>query len=180
MPEGVISMITRRQLNLAAVMALAGVASMRLFEKSHAAAATETFEVNHSQDEWRRLLTPEQYYVLREHGTERAGTSPLDREKRAGTFVCAGCDLPVFSSEQKFDSGTGWPSFWAPLDNAVRTSKDRKFFMTRTEVHCRRCGGHLGHVFEDGPKPTGLRYCMNGAAMGFNPSRSPETAKSSS
>ena len=139
---------------------------MRLFETSKAAAG-ETFEVNHSKEEWRRLLSPEQFYVLREHGTERAGTSPLDREKRAGTFICAGCELPVFSSEQKFDSGTGWPSFWAPLDGAVRTSEDRKFFMTRTEVHCRRCGGHLGHVFDDGPKPTGLRYCMNGIAMKF-------------
>jgi peptide-methionine (R)-S-oxide reductase len=141
---------------------------MRIFDTARAS-ATETFEVTHSDSEWRRLLTPEQYYVLREHGTERAGTSPLDREKRAGTFVCAGCGLPLFSSEQKFDSGTGWPSFWAPLDDAVRTSVDRKFFMTRTEVHCRRCGGHLGHVFEDGPKPTGLRYCMNGIAMKFEP-----------
>ena len=141
---------------------------MRMFDSSRAS-ATETFEVTHPDSEWRRMLTPEQYYVLREHGTERAGTSPLDREKRVGTFVCAGCGLPLFSSEQKFDSGTGWPSFWAPLDNAVRTSVDRKFFMTRTEVHCRRCGGHLGHVFEDGPKPTGLRYCMNGVAMKFDP-----------
>src|SRR3954453_19268902 len=167
--EGVISMITRRQLGQAGMTALTGVAFMRLFESSTAKAA-ETFEVNHSKEEWHRLLTPEQYYVLRDHGTERAGTSPLDREKRAGTFTCAGCELPVFSSEQKFDSGTGWPSFWAPLDGAVRTSEDRKFFMTRTEVHCRRCGGHLGHVFDDGPKPTGLRYCMNGVAMKFQPS----------
>jgi peptide-methionine (R)-S-oxide reductase len=162
-------MITRRQLGQAGLTALTGVALMRLFETSKAVAA-ETFEVNHPKEEWRRLLNPEQFYVLREHGTERAGTSPLDREKRAGTFTCAGCELPVFSSEQKFDSGTGWPSFWAPLDGAVRTSEDRKFFMTRTEVHCRRCGGHLGHVFDDGPKPTGLRYCMNGVAMKFQPS----------
>ena len=98
-----------------------------------------------------------------------AGTSPLDHEKRAGTFVCAGCELPLFSSETKYDSGTGWPSFWAPLDNAIGTSEDNTWFMTRTEVHCRRCGGHIGHVFEDGPPPTGLRYCMNGVAMKFVP-----------
>lgn len=128
---------------------------------------TGKFEVTKTEEEWRRMLTPEQYYILREHGTERAGTSPLNREKRSGEFVCAGCGLPLFSSETKYESGTGWPSFWKPLDNAVGTSVDRSFFMTRTEVHCRRCGGHLGHVFEDGPKPTGLRYCMNGAAMKF-------------
>jgi peptide-methionine (R)-S-oxide reductase len=104
---------------------------------------------------------------LRAHGTERAGSSPLDREKRAGTFGCAGCELPLYSSETKFDSGTGWPSFFAPLENAIGTSQDRTLFMTRTEVHCRRCGGHLGHVFEDGPPPTGLRYCMNGVALKF-------------
>lgn len=120
--------------------------------------------------EWRRILSPEEYRVLRKHGTERAGTSPLNNEKRPGTFVCAGCSLPLFSSETKFDSGTGWPSFWKPLDRAIETSTDRSFFMTRTEVHCRRCAGHLGHVFEDGPKPTGLRYCMNGVAMKFEPS----------
>ena len=114
-------------------------------------------------------LTPEQYYVLRAHGTERAGTSPLDGEKRAGAYHCAGCDLPLFSSETKYESGTGWPSFFAPLENAIGTSEDRSLFMTRTEVHCRRCGGHLGHVFEDGPPPTGLRYCMNGVALTFVP-----------
>jgi peptide-methionine (R)-S-oxide reductase len=107
--------------------------------------------------------------VLRRHGTERAGTSPLNHEKRKGTFACAGCDLPLFSSATKFESGTGWPSFWQPLENAIGTSVDKAFFMTRTEVHCRRCGGHLGHVFEDGPKPTGLRYCMNGVALKFTP-----------
>jgi peptide-methionine (R)-S-oxide reductase len=110
--------------------------------------------------------------VLREHGTERAGSSPLNHEKRAGTFTCAGCDLPVYSSETKFDSGTGWPSFWQPLEGAIGTSEDKSlFFATRTEVHCRRCGGHLGHVFEDGPPPTGLRYCMNGVAMKFVPAK---------
>jgi peptide-methionine (R)-S-oxide reductase len=132
-------------------------------------ADTETFEVTKTEEQWRALLTPEQFRVLREHGTERAGTSPLDREKRAGVFHCAGCDLPLFASQGKFDSGTGWPSFFQPLPNAVATTTDRSFFMTRTEVHCRRCGGHLGHVFDDGPRPTGLRYCMNGVAMKFVP-----------
>jgi peptide-methionine (R)-S-oxide reductase len=113
----------------------------------------------------------QQYYVLREHGTEYAGSSPLDREKRKGNFHCAGCDLPLFSSDTKYDSGTGWPSFWQPLPNAIGTSIDRSLFSVRTEVHCRRCGGHLGHVFEDGPRPTGLRYCMNGVAMTFKPSK---------
>lgn len=130
-------------------------------------AVDEKFEVTRTDDEWRRLLTPQQYRVLRQHGTERAGTSELDHEKRAGTFVCAACDLPLYSSDAKFNSGTGWPSFFRPLANAVATSTDRSLFMTRTEVHCRRCGGHLGHVFEDGPAPTGLRYCMNGVAMKF-------------
>ena len=131
------------------------------------ATAGKTFEVTKSDEEWRAQLTREQYRVLREHGTERAGTSPLDKEYGRGTFRCAGCDLPLFSSGAKFDSGTGWPSFWQPLDGAVGTSRDRSLFMVRTEVHCRRCGGHLGHVFEDGPRPTGLRYCMNGAALVF-------------
>ncbi len=119
--------------------------------------------------EWQQVLTPEEYKVLRKHGTERAGTSPLNQEKRHGTFVCAGCGTPVFSSETKFESGTGWPSFWDPLDGAVATTTDRSWFMTRTEVHCANCQGHLGHVFEDGPPPTGLRYCMNGIAMKFEP-----------
>jgi peptide-methionine (R)-S-oxide reductase len=125
--------------------------------------------VQKSEAEWKSLLTPEQFRVLRKHGTERAGTSPLNHEHRAGLFHCAGCGLPLFSSDTKFDSGTGWPSFWQPLDKAIETSTDRSFFMRRTEVHCRRCGGHLGHVFEDGPAPTGLRYCMNGVAMTFAP-----------
>jgi len=130
--------------------------------------AGKTFEVAKSEAEWRAQLTPAQYRVLREHGTERAGTSPLDKEHGKGTFKCAGCDLPLFSSETKFDSRTGWPSFWTPLDDAVGTSSDRSLlFMVRTEVHCRRCGGHLGHVFDDGPPPTGQRYCMNGAALTF-------------
>jgi len=123
--------------------------------------------VGKTDDEWRRSLTPEQFHVLREHGTERAGTSELNHEKRAGTFRCAACGQPLFSSETKFESGTGWPSFWAPLEQAVGTSTDRTFFMTRTEVHCARCGGHLGHLFPDGPRPTGMRYCMNGVALAF-------------
>ena len=135
-----------------------------------AASTGGKFEVTKTDAEWKRLLTPQQYYVLREHGTEYAGSSPLDREKRKGTFHCAGCDLPLFSSDTKYDSGTGWPSFWQPIANAIGTSIDRSLFSVRTEVHCRRCGGHLGHVFEDGPRPTGLRYCMNGVAMTFKPS----------
>jgi peptide-methionine (R)-S-oxide reductase len=145
--------------------AVTAALSFRRFD----AAAKGGFEVTKTEAEWRRQLTPAQYYVLRDHGTERAGTSPLDHEKRRGTFHCAGCDLPVYSSDAKFDSGTGWPSFWKPLPNAIGTSEDNTFFTTRTEVHCRRCGGHLGHVFDDGPAPTGKRYCMNGVAMTFKP-----------
>ena len=119
--------------------------------------------------DWRARLTPEQFRVLRGHGTERAGSSALNAEKRPGRFRCAGCGAPLFDAATKFDSGTGWPSFWAPLDDAIATARDRSLFMTRTEVHCARCGGHLGHVFPDGPEPTGLRYCMNGVAMQFEP-----------
>jgi peptide-methionine (R)-S-oxide reductase len=129
----------------------------------------ERFEVTLSDAEWRKRLAPEEYDVLRGHGTERAGTSPLDHEKRKGVFVCAGCNLDLYRSEDKFDSGTGWPSFVRPIKNAVRTSIDRSLFSVRIEVHCRRCGGHLGHVFDDGPAPTGKRYCMNGIAMKFRP-----------
>ena len=131
--------------------------------------AAETFKVTRNDAEWRKLLTPDQYSVLRESGTEIPFTSPLLHEKRAGTFTCAGCELDLFSSTTKFESGTGWPSFWAPLENAVGTTRDTSFGMVRTGVHCSRCGGHLGHVFDDGPKPTGLRYCMNGVAMKFRP-----------
>ena len=122
-------------------------------------------EKQKTEDQWRTALTPEQYRVLREHGTERAGTSPLNKEHRDGLFRCAGCGQTLFTSETKFDSGTGWPSFWAPMENAVETTTDRNYGMVRTEVRCSRCKGHLGHVFSDGPKPTGLRYCMNGVAL---------------
>jgi peptide-methionine (R)-S-oxide reductase len=128
---------------------------------------TETFAIEKSDDEWRQQLDPLQYNVLRKHSTERAFTSPLNDEKRQGAFVCAGCGEPLFDSATKFESGTGWPSFWQPLPDGVGTTTDRSFFMTRTEVHCAKCGGHLGHVFPDGPPPTGQRYCMNGAAMKF-------------
>jgi peptide-methionine (R)-S-oxide reductase len=131
--------------------------------------APEMFEVVHADDQWRRILSANQYAVLREAATERPYTSPLNDEHHNGTFACAGCQLDLFSSRTKFDSHTGWPSFWAPLDHAVATREDLSFGETRSEVHCRRCGGHLGHVFDDGPKPTGLRYCMNGVAMRFTP-----------
>jgi peptide-methionine (R)-S-oxide reductase len=161
-------LLTRRHFLLAGASGLVAIAVARLSHTPAAAAtAAETFEVTHSDAEWRKLLTPDQYAVLRQEGTERPFTSPLDHEKRVGTFACAGCDLPLFSSKTKFDSGTGWPSFWAPLDGAIGTVADKSFGMTRTAVHCRQCGGHLGHVFNDGPKPTGLRYCMNGVAMIF-------------
>ena len=140
------------------------------------AQAGKTFEVTKTEAEWRQALGPAAYNVLREHGTERAGTSPLNREKRAGRFVCAGCDLPLFASDTKFESGTGWPSFYQPLPDAVGTQVDTAYGMRRTEVHCRRCGGHLGHVFEDGPRPTGLRYCMNGVALRFEPAADPKGA----
>lgn len=132
-------------------------------------ARAESFEVTLSDEEWQARLSPEAYQVLRHEATERSGSSPLDHETRAGVFHCAGCDLPLFSSETKYDSGTGWPSFWQPLDNAIGTKEDPGLFGSRTEVHCRRCGGHLGHVFDDGPEPTGKRYCMNGVALVFKP-----------
>ena len=138
-------------------------------------ASDEAFEVHHTDAEWRSLLTPEQYYVLRQEGTERAFTSPLDHEKRVGTFACAACALELFASKTKFDSGTGWPSFWQPLPHAVNQRTDTTLGMTRDEVHCRRCGGHLGHVFDDGPPPTGLRYCMNGVALTFSSDKGAST-----
>jgi peptide-methionine (R)-S-oxide reductase len=135
--------------------------------KTTKTAKNSKFEIMKTEQEWRRILTPAQFEVLRQHGTERAGSSPLDLEHGNGTFSCAGCNLPLFTSNTKYNSGTGWPSFYAPIEGATGTTIDRAFAMTRTEVHCRRCGGHLGHVFEDGPKPTGKRYCMNGVAMKF-------------
>ncbi|WP_214201055.1 peptide-methionine (R)-S-oxide reductase MsrB [Novosphingobium profundi] len=132
-------------------------------------AEAKSYPVQYSEAEWKRRLTPEQFRILRKAGTERAGSSPLDKEKRKGTFVCAADDHPLFSSTTKFDSHTGWPSFWKPLAGAVGTSTDYAIGVPRTEVHCARCGGHLGHVFDDGPRPTGKRYCMNGAAMKFVP-----------
>ena len=127
------------------------------------------FDVRKSDDEWQQTLSPKEYQVLRCHGTEHPGTSPLNAEKRQGTFYCAGCGQALFNSETKFESGTGWPSFYEPMPDAVETTEDRSHFMTRVEVHCRRCGGHLGHVFPDGPKPTGQRYCMNGVSLKFEP-----------
>jgi peptide-methionine (R)-S-oxide reductase len=165
-------MLSRRTL-LGAGAILAGLGLTLRPRLTGAATKQQTFEITKTEEEWRKLLTPEQFYVLRQHGTERAFTSPLDKQYGPGGYSCAGCDLPLFSSKTKFDSKTGWPSFYAPLDNATGTTTDRSFFMTRTEVHCRRCGGHLGHVFEDGPPPTGLRYCMNGVALKFTPERAP-------
>jgi peptide-methionine (R)-S-oxide reductase len=155
-------MISRRQLLVSGV---AATAALRFARSSPALG----YEVERSEADWRARLSPAQYRILREHGTERPFSSPLDHEKRRGIFSCAGCALPLFSSATKFDSGTGWPSFWKPLENAVETKTDVSLGMVRTEVHCRRCGGHLGHVFHDGPPPTGLRYCMNGDALRFAP-----------
>ena len=158
---------TRRTLLAAAGFGAIGLTFGCSAGESRAAAGK--FEINLSEAEWRKRLPPAVFHILREGGTEWAGSSPLNKEHRAGTFACAGCALPLFSSKTKFDSGTGWPSFYAPLANAVVTDSDRSFGMERTEVRCRRCGGHLGHVFDDGPPPTGKRFCMNGLAMTFKP-----------
>ena len=162
-------MLTRRHALLAGAAGIAALALGRL-TWPHSAEAAKTYEVTHTDAEWRKMLSPEAYQVLRQQATERPfSRAQLDHEKRAGIFDCAGCDLPLFSSKTKFDSHTGWPSFWKPLEKAVGETSDYSMGMRRTEVHCRRCGGHLGHVFEDGPPPTSLRYCMNGVALKFVP-----------
>jgi peptide-methionine (R)-S-oxide reductase len=163
-------MIDRRALLTATVALGALMATGKYSEAETMTMTTDTVDWKKLTDaDWRKRLSPQAYDVLRKHGTERAGSSPLNHEKRKGTFACAGCDLPLFASDTKFESGTGWPSFYQPLPNAIGTTTDRSFFMTRTEVHCSRCEGHLGHVFDDGPPPTGLRYCMNGLSVKFEP-----------
>jgi peptide-methionine (R)-S-oxide reductase len=171
-------MPSRRRFLLSAATGLTALAAVHRHAVSFASAATSTdparaanapYEVTHTDSEWRKLLSPEQYAVLRKGDTEMPYSSPLNGEHRSGIFACAGCGLDLYSSRTKFDSHTGWPSFWAPLPHAIATRADWSFAMLRTEVHCRRCGGHLGHVFDDGPPPTGLRYCMNGVAMTFKP-----------
>ena len=150
-------------------LAGAGAAGFLLFGRSADGAPAQRFAVSHSPAEWRQMLGAQRYAVLREAATERPFSSPLLNEHRKGVFVCAACALPLFSSATKFESGTGWPSFYQPIEGNVGKTEDRTFGMLRTEVHCRRCGGHLGHVFDDGPKPTGLRYCMNGLALNVRP-----------
>jgi peptide-methionine (R)-S-oxide reductase len=160
-------MLRRDLLVMFATAAAGGIAlPARLLAKA------DELEVTKTDAEWRSILTPAQYDVLRQEATEPPGSSPLLNEHREGIFVCAGCELPLFKSEAKYDSGTGWPSFWSPIEGAVGTRSDKKLWIERTEVHCRRCGGHLGHVFKDGPPPTGLRYCMNGVALKFVPKSS--------
>lgn len=161
-------MLNRRAFSVAGVTGLAALALSRVAH-GDAARSRRTYAVTHTDAEWRRLLTPEQYDVLRQQGTERPFTSPLLHEHRAGIFACAGCDNHLYSSATKFESGTGWPSFWAPLPGAVDEAQDNSLGAVRTEISCHRCGGHLGHVFDDGPKPTGLRYCMDGVALKFIP-----------
>jgi peptide-methionine (R)-S-oxide reductase len=166
-------MLTKREFLLSSLSAAALVAGAGFFlSRGTSVAVSEgTFEIMKTPEEWRKILTPEQYSVLREEGTEYPGTSPLLHEKRAGVFACAGCDLPLYDAANKYDSGTGWPSFDRALENAIGTTEDRTLGMLRTECHCRRCGGHLGHIFNDGPKETtGMRHCINGVSLVFHPS----------
>jgi peptide-methionine (R)-S-oxide reductase len=161
----------RRQFLLATGASVAVLAVSSAFRPmgTTGEARAETFEVTKTEAEWRAILSEAQFAVLRQEDTERPGTSPLLNEKRKGIFHCAGCDLPVYSSETKYESGTGWPSFWDSLPDAIGTEEDNSLFMTRIECHCRRCGGHFGHVFDDGPPPTGKRHCLNGLALTFKP-----------
>ena len=169
-------MINRRALLTAGVALGALTVTSKFGEAETMTTTAQDIDYRKLTDaDWRKRLTAEQYSVLRKHGTERPGSSPLNHEKRKGTFACAGCDLPLFSSDTKFESGTGWPSFYQPLPDAIETTSDRSYFMVRTEVHCKRCLGHLGHVFDDGPKPTGLRYCMNGVSLKFVPEAGGQT-----
>jgi peptide-methionine (R)-S-oxide reductase len=171
-------MITRRSFHRAALVS-SGLGLLTFSARAAEQTKNGDFPVKKTPEEWKKILTPEQYYVLRDHGTERAFTSPLDKTYAAGEYHCAGCNQLLFKSDTKFDSRTGWPSFWKPEDKAVGTKSDRSFFMVRTEVHCSNCGGHLGHVFDDGPPPTGLRYCMNGVAMKFVPAAAKPDEKKS-
>lgn len=164
--------LTRAEIILALASSAIGIGLVTMRRQAATAATAHHFTVNHSDDEWRKLLTPKQYDVLRKHGTEAPNSSPLESEQRKGTYLCAGCRLALFSSTTKYHSGTGWPSFYQPLPHAIETSKDFDLIVPRVEVHCSRCGGHLGHVFDDGPKPTGLRYCMNGVALTFEEEKS--------
>ena len=163
--------MNRRTFLLASGAAVTGLATAFSVRRMNAVgeAKAETFEVTKTEAEWRAVLSDTQFAVLRTEATERPGSSPLLEEKRKGLFHCAGCDLPVYSSETKYESGTGWPSFWDSLPNAVSKKEDNSLFMTRTECHCRRCGGHFGHIFDDGPPPTGMRHCINGLALTFKP-----------
>ena len=160
-------MLTRRNMLLGGAAALA--ATWGVWRASAGAGERQTFEITRTDEEWRRILTPAQFHVLRNHGTERPFTSPLNDNQAKGAYTCAGCDQPLYASDTKFDSGTGWPSFWAPIEGNVGTSTDWLIGYPRTEVHCARCGGHLGHVFDDGPPPTGERHCINGVALKFVP-----------